>query len=327
MKQWLLIIFLLLAPVFYCLSQEEAGGESSGGAAEIPADETPPGETPVDGEEEAAVDAGSAVEEEAAVDPNASIINMDIKTSTLTELASWCRGLGLSEGGTRDELANRLRDHYKLPSEGGTVSPDAKIITIESARTTEYFTLDIVDEEYARLRGDVMISLKDGEAIHRVKAWEILYNRTRNVLTASGEVEYVKEDGDTIETFKGDSIVVNLDNWSSIFMDGVSERSIAGNETAYRFAGTVISRSGEEVTVLTRAEITNATNDEAYWSMTASKLWLLPGSDWAVFNAVLKVGNIPLLYLPFFFYPSDEIVFHPVVGFRSREGTFLQTTT
>ncbi|MCL2318547.1 MAG: LPS-assembly protein LptD, partial [Treponema sp.] len=54
---------------------------------------------------------------------------------------------------------------------------------------------------------------------------------------------------------------------------------------------------------------------------------LLPGNDWAILNAVLKVGNIPLLYLPFFYYPADEIVFHPVLGYRTREGTFLQTTT
>jgi hypothetical protein len=315
MKRLSLVILLFLIPVFFAFSQEEGNGENPEGAGEIPG-------------EELSSDAESAGAEQAeAEDPNASIINMDIKTSTLMELASWCRSLGISEGGTRDELANRLRDYYKLPAEGGTISPEARIITIESARTTEYFTLDIVDEEYARLRGDVVISLKDGEAVHRVKAWEILYNRTRNLLTASGGVEYVKEEGDTIETFKGESIVVNLDNWSSIFMDGVSERSVAGNETTYRFAGTVISRNSEEVTVLTGAEITNATNDEAFWSLNASKLWLLPGSDWAIFNAVLKVGNIPVLYLPFFFYPSDEIVFHPVVGYRSREGTFLQTTT
>ncbi|MDR2618854.1 MAG: LPS-assembly protein LptD [Treponema sp.] len=259
-------------------------------------------------------------------DPEAGVLEMEIKTSTLTELASWCRELGLSDGGTKDDLANRLRSYFKLPA-SGEASTAAKVITIESARTTEYFTLDVVDEEYARLRGDVVISLKDGDAVHRVKAWEILYNRTRNILTASGGVVYVKEEGDTVETFKGESITVNLDNWSSIFMDGISERSISGNDTAYRFAGTVISRNSEEVTVLTRAEITNAKNEEAYWSLNASKLWLLPGSDWAILSAVLKVGNVPVLWLPFFFYPSDEIIFHPVVGFRSREGTFLQTTT
>ncbi|MDR1863191.1 MAG: LPS-assembly protein LptD [Treponema sp.] len=334
MKRFLPAVFLFLIPVLFSVSQAEESGSP-------PQEDRPPredapslaagspeeaGESPGEVSPEEISPDGEQPEEEPE-DPNAAIIRMDINTSTFMELASWCRSLGLSEGGTRDELANRLRSHYKLPAEGGTISSEAKIITIESARTTEYFTLDIVDEEYARLRGDVVISLKDGEAVHRVKAWEILYNRTRNLLTASGGVEYVKEEGDTIETFKGDSIVVNLDNWSSIFVDGVSERSVSGSETAYRFAGTVISRSGEEVTVLTGAEITNATNEEAFWSLNASKLWLLPGSDWAIFNAVLKVGNIPVLYLPFFFYPSDEIVFHPVVGYRSREGTFLQTTT
>jgi hypothetical protein len=173
----------------------------------------------------------------------------------------------------------------------------------------------------------VVISLKDGEATHRVQAWEILYNRTRNILTASGKVVYVKTEGDTVETFRGESITVNLDNWSSLFMDGLSERSIADSDTTYRFSGAVISRSDEDVTVLTKAQITNGKNDEALWSLNASKLWLLPGSDWAIFNAVLKVGHIPVLYLPFLYYPTDEIIFHPVLGTRSREGSFIQTTT
>jgi hypothetical protein len=118
-----------------------------------------------------------------------------------------------------------------------------------------------------------------------------------------------------------------MDDWSSIFVDGISERSISGNETAYRFSGKIISRTDDEVTILTDADVTNATNEEAYWSIHASKLWLLPGSDWAVAHAILKVGEIPVLYIPYFYYPADEIIFHPVLGFRSREGSYVQTTT
>ncbi|GHU69096.1 hypothetical protein FACS189450_01300 [Spirochaetia bacterium] len=264
-----------------------------------------------------------------ALSPEENLIDMDIKTSTLAELAAWCRSLGLSEGGTRDDIARRLRDHFQVP-EGNTPVPEEtnkKIITIESARSTEYFTLDVVGEEYARLRGDVIISLKDGDATHRITAREILYNRTRNLLTAEGGVKYVKEEGETVETFSGDNITVNLDNWSSIFMDSVSEKSLKNDETTYRFAGTVISRSDEDVTVLTNAEISNAANPEAFWSLKAGKLWLLPGSDFALFNAVLKVGEIPVLYIPFFYWPADEVIFHPVLGMRSREGNFVQTTT
>jgi len=54
---------------------------------------------------------------------------------------------------------------------------------------------------------------------------------------------------------------------------------------------------------------------------------LLPGSDFAILNAVLKVGEIPVMYIPFFYYAADEVIFHPVIGSRTREGHFIQTTT
>ncbi|MDR1278778.1 MAG: LPS-assembly protein LptD [Treponema sp.] len=299
-------------------SAEEASAEEAGAGAALEAAGADTG------------DNGEAAAGEAPVppDPAMQIVAMDIKTSTLTELAAWCRTLGLSEGGTREELARRLRDHFKLAESAAAGEENAgKTITIESARSTEYFTLEVVDEEYARLQGDVMVSLRDGDAVHRIKAWEILFNRTRNLITATGGVEYVKESGETIETFRGDSITVNLDNWASVFIDGISERSLQSDGTSYRFEGTVISRNEEEVTVLTRASISSAKSEETFWSLTASKIWLLPGSDFAVFNAILKVGEIPVLYFPFFHYPADEVIFHPVLGYRSREGNFIQTTT
>ncbi|MCL2138528.1 MAG: LPS-assembly protein LptD, partial [Treponema sp.] len=260
--------------------------------------------------------------------PEQKRIVLDINTSTLSELAAWCRSVGLSEAGTSAELAQRLKNYFEImeqnPSE---IEDNRKIITIESARSTEYFTIEAVDEEYARLTGEVIISLKDGETIHSIKAWSILFNRSRNIITASGGVVYEKHDGDTIETFKGDTITVDLDNWSSIFLGGISERSVQGEETVYLFSGTVISRDEEEVTVLKKAVIKNANNEESLWSLNASRVWLLPGSDFAIFNAVLKVGEIPVMYIPFFYYPADEIIFHPVIGSRTREGNYVQTTT
>jgi len=254
-------------------------------------------------------------------------IVMDIDTSTLSELAAWCRSLGLSEGGDANSLRNSLRKHYKIPVPAGkTAQADArKIITIESARSTEYFRVDAVNEEYARLTDDVRVTLKDGDATHIISARDILFNRTRNIITAQGGVEYKKIEGTKEEIFRGDSITVNIDNWESIFLGGISRRSVEG--TAYLFSGTVISRDDEDVTILTRGSIRGADNEESLWSLTASRIWLLPGSDFAILNAVLKVGEIPMLYIPYFYFPADEIVFHPVIGNRSREGNFVQTTT
>ncbi|GAH33408.1 unnamed protein product, partial [marine sediment metagenome] len=47
----------------------------------------------------------------------------------------------------------------------------------------------------------------------------------------------------------------------------------------------------------------------------------------SIWNALLYVGRVPVLYIPFFFYPGEEFFFHPVIGYRDREGRFLQTTT
>ncbi|MDR2602455.1 MAG: LPS-assembly protein LptD [Spirochaetaceae bacterium] len=345
MRKLFFIFLLFLTPVFYkpapLLAQEAPPQEASAGEQDASSGGgEPPLEEGAVSEEAGGAEAAEAEkeielseEEKAALkekEEASRILDMDLRTSTLLELAALCRELGLSEGGGRNELLSRLRDYYKISSglsAGGSKTDDGrKVITIEKAVTTDYFTLESVDEEYARLSGGVAISLKDGDAIHKISAWEILYNRTRNIVTANGNVKYVREENDSIETFEGDSITVNLDTWVGGFIDTISERSLAGGDTAYRFAGSIISKTEAETTVLQNARITNAAQEENFWSLDASKLWLLPGSDWALFNGVLKVGETPVLWLPFFLFPADEAAFHPVVGNRSREGNYFQTT-
>nr|AGS53447.1 hypothetical protein [uncultured bacterium contig00027] len=253
-------------------------------------------------------------------------IELEIKSSSLPELAVWCRSLGLSEGGTRADLAQRLRAHFNMAEPGDESTSNQIPLDIKSAQSAEYFRIEITDEDYARLKGGVSITLKDSDAEHNVKADEILFNRSRNLITARGNVEYTRLKGESTEIFKGDNINVNIDNWSAVFLDGDFEKKLENDNTAYRFEGMVITRNEDDVMVLNDARISNANNEEALWSISASRLWLLPGSDFAVFNAVLNVGEIPLLYIPFFYFPVDEIVFHPVLGYRSREGAFIQTT-
>lgn len=274
----------------------------------------------------------STAESTTAPAPAVSALALDIRTSSLLELAAWCRELGLSESGTKDELAKRLRAHFGLPpptveTGADAVGASARTVVVESAQGTEYFTLDIVDEEYARLRGGVVVSFKDGDTVHRIKAREILYNRTRNVLSASGDVEYEKKSGDSEESFRGESLVVEVDEWTGVFLDGATEKTRTGEDTAYRFSADLISRAKEEVTVLSDATVTTVSDDDPYWSLAASRIWLLPGSEWAIANAVLKVGEVPVLYIPFFYLPGDELVFHPVLGYRTRAGSYFQTTT
>ena len=314
------VLFLL----FWCVGAGAVFAQTGGSAG------TTPNSAAGAAESDAASGAASAEEDVPAISEERQKeidrLEMELRVSTLLELAELCQDLGISDAGTREELIERLRTALNMPPPQPGDS-DAKIITIESARTTEYFTVEEVDEEYARLSGGVVVGLKDKSATYKIRAWEILYNKTRNIISASGGVEYYKEDGDTRETFRGESITINLDTWVGSFIDSISEKAIAGGETAYLFTGQIISQNGEGVTSLKKARITNAKAGEPYWSLDASRLWLMPGADWALLNAVLKVGEIPVLWLPAFFWPADEFYLHPVVGTRTSTGAFFQTTT
>ncbi|MEW5815824.1 MAG: hypothetical protein AB1798_10585, partial [Spirochaetota bacterium] len=74
---------------------------------------------------------------------------MDIDTAGYYELLSWCQVLGISEKGGRKELQQRLRDYYRItPSKEQKKEEEAaKRISIESARKTEYFTIEEINEK------------------------------------------------------------------------------------------------------------------------------------------------------------------------------------
>ncbi len=256
-------------------------------------------------------------------------LDLDIRTATFQELLAWCRDLGLDESGTKENLSTRLRAHFGLSAQAAVKKTENEglSIVVESAHSTEYFSLEAVGEDYARLSGAVVVSLKDGETTHRIKADEIIYNRTKNSVSAYGDVEYSQSGSASAEIFRGQSLNIDLNDFTGVFLSGASEKSQKGESVAYIFKGDIIAKTGDDVTILGDAEIRTAAEKDVYWSLEASRIWLLPSSEWAVSNAVLKVGEIPLLYIPFFYLPGDELIFHPVLGYRPRVGSYVQTTS
>ena len=52
-----------------------------------------------------------------------------------------------------------------------------------------------------------------------------------------------------------------------------------------------------------------------HYHIKARKIWVLAPGEWAIASAVLYIGRVPVMYLPFFFRPGDEFFFHPAIGF------------
>lgn len=253
----------------------------------------------------------------------------DIRSAEFRELVDWLETLGLSTRGSRRELENRLFAYHELSPPPLPPERSGRTITIESTRLGEYFEIEEVDENYVILRGGVSIRLEDDDVIHYIEAEEVLFNQARNRMTARGGVVYriERERGD--ETFRGRALSFDISNWEGVFLDGASTRPrvIEGEELEFTFEGDTIIRSGEDIILLEHGTITSSPVDPPNWRLRARRIWVFGPGEWALQNAVLYVGRVPVLYFPFFFVPGDELFFHPSIGYRTRAGAFLQTTT
>ena len=260
-----------------------------------------------------------------------STMGQDISTQSYYELVAWCQELGLPDTGSRSDLQTRLAQHFKvsLPSAGVAAK---RTVTVRSARESEYYTVPDVEEKYVLLRGDVVIEVRDetNATLQVIKAATVTYNQTKKTVSAEGHVTYALTRGGKTDTFTGQRLAFDLESSQAIFYDGRTTRTITkgGKDIPYTFKGQTISRNQNDTVILDEGSFTSSEDaDDPLYSVRASKVWVLGPGEWAIQNAVLMVGRVPLMYLPGFFLPGDEFFFNPNLGYKNREGSFLQTTT
>lgn len=259
----------------------------------------------------------------------------DIETADLQELIIWARSLGLSDRGTRREVEDRILDYYGVarppasPDTTGGEDASESLLRIERARGTDYFSLEQVDEQYLRIVGGVVLSLEEEGATHRIEAEEVTINLATDTLAARGSVVYSVDRNEGSESFRGDEIVFQIDTWEGVFVRGVTESfdDDAAEDEEFTVSGERITRSAGEIIVIDDGTITSSQADPPNFRIRAARIWVLAPGEWALRNATLYVGRVPLLWFPAFFLPGDRLFFSPAVGTRSREGAYVQTTT
>ncbi len=261
-------------------------------------------------------------------------LRREIVTASFYELSSLLRELDLSTRGSRGELQNRLLDHYDLPPVAEPETQEQRRVVIEEADQVRYSEVEVHEgetERFVRMTGGVFIRLSDPDqgVVHTIIADEVVYNETTEVVTASGDIEYAIEREGEREVFRGEGLSFNLESYEGLFLDGVSSRprTIDGRELEFSFEGRTLSRSEEDVVVLENGVITSSTADPPNYYIGAEQVWVLAPGEWGLENGLLYVGRVPMLVIPFFFNPADQIVFHPSVGFSAISGPYVQTTT
>ncbi len=213
---------------------------------------------------------------------------------------------------------------------GALALADERTVTIESALTMEYLAGQSGEEGgIVRFAGSVVIVVREGSSVSRISADEIIYDKDNDILEARGNVGYEHSAGAaSAESFSGEALHFDIKNRKGVFLDGFV-RQDPGKKDAdpYTVRSTVVGRDSSSTMAFRNGVLTTCDDEDPHWSIRASRIWLLPGNEIALLNGVLSIGPVPLFYIPFFYYPSDEMIFHPVFGFKNREGYFVQTTT
>lgn len=183
-----------------------------------------------------------------------------------------------------------------------------------------------VSDNIVTLSGDVLLDFKSDGTERSLSADTVVVFLDNKILQATGNV-VLKEGSD--KSFNGESLVLDWDSLDIVvfYGTGASDRKSSDNKTVnfYSTGRTISYEGSENVVFFTDGTIATKSN-EPYWSVSARKIALLD-SDIFFEGATIRMGRVPVLWVPFFFYTGTRLAFNPAIGLSSSKGMFINTTT
>ena len=254
----------------------------------------------------------------------------DIATASYYELVAWCQELGLDEAGSRKDLQGRLAQHYKvtLPPGGGQGEADrhgavgAGIGVLHPVGCQREIRRPPGRRRHRGPRREQGLGAGDQGGQRDLQPDPPHDLRRRECLLHDHK-------GKETQNYTGRSFSFDLDTSEGVFYDGSTTKEVTQADTklTYTFEGTTISRLENNTVYMQDGSFTTSKPVDPFWQIRARDVWILAPSEWAVDNAVLMVGRVPLLYIPAFFWPGDALFFNPNPGYDNRTGMYVQTTT
>lgn len=210
------------------------------------------------------------------------------------------------------------------------------VIHIENSRFTSFEKGKGASGDTITLEGDARVSIEKDGTSSVIRADVIRLDRENSMLYASGNV-IVKQSkgsksaaGEEVTETSAKSIFLNTSTMEGVFEDGkvvkLMEGSTADAANALVVESSLFGKGKNTVIGFKNGMLTFCDDDDPHWHINASRIWMLPAGEFAFFNALLYVGETPVLYLPAFYYPKDELIFNPVFGYDNKMGYFVQTT-
>jgi hypothetical protein len=261
------------------------------------------------------------------------ILFHQIEFSTYDELVDRASFLGISKEGDLETLKKRLFDYYQIKEssfekEQFVSSKEGDSFKIEQSEHLYYASSD---NSFLILKGKskVVIQSEDSTEEIKIAADIIAIDLINKYASALGSVHYEKESGKSVDLLEGEILSFSWQDGSIKLSDGYTSltRKIEDEETTFYTLGSQFGFTSGFKNIAFKDGILTTNKEQAYFSIRAKDFYIVDEGDFFAKNATLYLGRVPVLYLPYFYYPARTFVFNPAFGFDSLRGYFFSTTT
>jgi hypothetical protein len=259
-----------------------------------------------------------------------------ITTADRRELEAMASLRGLAVAGVSDEdLRSRL-----LLAEGLDASSVSQTTT-EEDEEKESYTLHVLKADRMRkdgstslvtLLGSVSASflLQGQESERLLSANKMVVDLDNSMLSAMGGVTYQDADKNAaVQSMKGEMITLDWNLSSLSVNEGTTQTNRKNSEdeeiTFFTTGNNITYDTSQGGISFDHGYITN-NQEHAYSSITAEKLVMMDNGDMVMQNAYLSLGRIPIIWVPYFFFPGSRMLGNPAIGQESERGWFVNTT-
>lgn len=208
------------------------------------------------------------------------------------------------------------------------------VVKIIGANHSEYKKNESTGGDEIHLAGNVRLSVEKEGSRTEIEADDVTFNRSTQMLYARGNVQILKfsSGGGEKQNITASTVLLNTSTLEGIFDGGRVFNAGDGSlnlpsGSTMIVASEIFGRDSSGSVAFKNASLTFCDDNDPHWRIKASRIWLLPGGEFAFLNALVYVGKFPVLYLPAFYYPKDELLFNPAFGYDERFGYYFQTTT
>ncbi len=261
------------------------------------------------------------------------LLYTDIANATDGENRLRAQAIGLEVGdAVGEDLRLLLYGHYGIEQ-----SVDDKPTIIEQGS----YRLEIINARRMAtstasdakivVEGSVTIRFsEDGTSGYRqLSCSALVLDTARSLLIALGSVDFTDSEGDVKKRVEGSAIAYWWKSGDIAVGEGITSMIRTNSESQqveFFTSGRVVDMGGDQSVISFSDGVVTTNRTDAYASITAKRLALIQGGDMFVEQAWISIGRVPLVWIPFLFYPGQTFTFNPAFGTDSSRGLFFSAT-